>query len=114
MGYRAQIPVVPIHTESNLNLRIPGFSSDETRVSISQSAMVGDMLLGAVGATRSRPTNVASGGGGGGTGGGGGKSKGKGKDKVKDNEKEREKDAAVGRGLRAVRMAAVRAARSSK
>lgn len=69
--------------------------------------MVGDMLLGAVGATRARPTNVVA-------AGTSGKSKGKGKDKAKDNEKEREKDAAVGRGLRAVRMAAVRAARNTK
>lgn len=99
-------------TESNLNLRIPGFSSDETRVSISQSAMVGDVLLGAVGANKPRPGGAAA------TSssvGGAGKAKGKAtKDKgssKESNAAEKEREAALGRGLRAARIAAVRTAR---
>lgn len=100
--------------ESNLNLRIPGFSSDETRVSISQSAMVGDVLLGAVGAAKSRPGGGTSSGAnasGGATKSKGKASKEKGGAAKESAASEKEREAALGRGLRTARMAAVRAAR---
>lgn len=104
-----------MYIESNLNLRIPGFSSDETRVSISQSAMVGDVLLGAVGAGKSRPgggaSTTANGAGGGTTKSKGKGSKEKGTASKESAANEKEREAALGRGLRAARMAAVRAAR---
>jgi hypothetical protein len=98
--------------ESNLNLRIPGFSSDETRVSISQSAMVGDVLLGAVGASKPRPGGAAatSFGPGSATKAKGKASKEKGSSK-ESNVAEKEREAALGRGLRTARIAAVRTAR---
>ena len=73
--------------------------------------MVGDVLLGAVGANKPRPGGAAS------TGSGPGASKAKGKaSKEKGPSKEsgaaeKDKDAALGRGLRVARMAAVRTAK---
>lgn len=98
-----------------MNIRIPGFASDETRVSISQSAPVGDVLLGVA----YRPPA-----GGGGAGGSGGVKKEKvpGAPKTGKGKGKKDKDKAIvdpgnadglGRGLRAARLAAVRAAKKS-
>lgn len=74
--------------------------------------MVGDVLLGAVGASKSRPGGAsATSSGLGGTGkakGKGNKEKGPSKD---GSAAEKDREVALGRGLRATRMAAVRTAK---
>jgi hypothetical protein len=116
ISVRSRCPSAPPHqgrnysslhyVESNLNLRIPGFSSDETRVSISHASTAGDILL-AAGSKGSRVTTATA------TGGAGGTTKAsKGAKGAKGGEvKDRETDARLGRGLRAARIAAVKAAR---
>ena len=77
-------------------------------MSISQSAMVGDVFLGAAGSGKNRSSGAAA-------GATGKASKGKGAAKEKASKDssaaDKEREAVLGRGLRAARMAAVRAAR---
>lgn len=63
-GDTLEVKDLQLHLERNHNIRIPGFASDETQISLSQSGMLG--LGGGLGA----------GAGGGGAGGGAGGKKG--------------------------------------